>query len=157
MTIVVTGATGHLGRLTIESVLAKGVSAADIVAAGRNTAALAELATLGVRTARIDFGDPDSLREAFTDADTVLLISGNEPGRGVQQHQNAIQAAKEAGVVHLVYTSVTKATTTPGILAAEHKATEEIIAASGLPPTILRNGVTRRTTWPPSSRPGPPA
>lgn len=83
MTIVVTGATGHLGRLTIESLLAKGVKADDIVAAGRRTEALADRAALGVRTARIDFNDPDSLRAGFTDADTVLLISGNEPGRRV--------------------------------------------------------------------------
>ena len=140
MTIVVTGATGHLGRLTIESLLAKGVEADDIVAAGRRPEALADRAALGVRTARIDFNDPVSLRAGFTDADTVLLISGNEPGRRVQQHQNAIQAAKDAGVEHLVYTSALKATTTPAILAADHKATEEIIAASGLPSTILRNG-----------------
>jgi len=140
MTIVVTGATGHLGRLTIESLLAKGVKPDDIVAAGRRTEALADRAALGVRTARIDFNDPNSLREAFTDADTVLLISGNEPGRRVQQHQNAIQAAKAVGVKHLVYTSVLKATTTPTIMAPDHKATEEIIAASGLPSTILRNG-----------------
>jgi NAD(P)H dehydrogenase (quinone) len=141
MTIIVTGATGHLGRLTVECLLAKGVAVADIVAAGRNTDALAELTTMGVRTARIDYGDQVTLRRAFADADAVLLISGNEPGHRVQQHGNVIQAAKEAGVGHLVYTSVTKASTTTAMMAPEHKATEEIIAASGLPSTILRNGM----------------
>ena len=97
MTIVVTGATGHLGRLTIESLLANGFPAADIVAAGRRADALAEL---GVRTARIDFTDPGSLHEAFTDADTVLLISGNEPGRRVQQHQNAAPLAHGSATAH---------------------------------------------------------
>ncbi len=140
MTIVVTGATGHLGRLAIDHLLARKVAAADIVAAGRSTERLADVAAHGVRTAAIDFDQPASLDAAFEGADTLVLVSASEPGRRAEQHGNAIDAAVRAGVTHLVYTSATKATTSTLILAPEHKATEEAIAASGLPATILRNG-----------------
>ena len=140
MSIVVTGATGQLGRLTVESLLARGVPAEQIVAAGRNADRLAELADKGVRTARIDFTDPTTLKEAFAGADALLLVSGSEVGQRIDQHRNAVDAAKEAGVGRIVYTSAPKATTSALVLAPEHKATEEIIAASGLPSTILRNG-----------------
>ncbi|MGA1838000.1 SDR family oxidoreductase [Herbiconiux sp. 11R-BC] len=140
MTIVVTGATGHLGRLAVEHLLARGVPASGIVAAGRNPEKLAALAELGVGTAVIDFTDPASLDAAFDGADSVVLVSGSDVGRRAAQHANAIDAAVRAGVTHLVYTSAPKATDTALILAPEHKATEEAIAASGLPATILRNG-----------------
>ncbi|TAJ49824.1 MAG: SDR family oxidoreductase [Herbiconiux sp.] len=139
MTIVVTGATGHLGRLTIDHLLARGVAASDIVAAGRNTERLAELAANGVRTATIDFDEPATLDAAFAGADTVVLVSSSEPGRRAPQHSNAIDAAVRAGVTHFVYTSAPKATTSALVLAPDHKATEEAIAVSGLPATILRN------------------
>jgi NAD(P)H dehydrogenase (quinone) len=140
MSIVVTGATGQLGRLVVESLLARGVPADQIVAAGRDEGRLAELAANVVRTARIDYNDPASLKEAFTGADALLLVSGSEVGRRVEQHGNAVEAAKDAGAGRIVYTSAPKATTSALVLAPEHKATEEIIAASGLPATILRNG-----------------
>ncbi len=139
MTIVVTGATGHLGRLAVQSLLARGVPAADIVAAGRSAEKLAPLAESGVRTARIDFTDPATLAAAFDGADSVLLVSASEPGRRVAQHANAIDAAKAAGVSHLVYTSAPRADSTDLVLAPEHKATEELIVASGIPFTVLRN------------------
>jgi NAD(P)H dehydrogenase (quinone) len=139
MRIVVTGATGHLGRLAIEHLLARGVAATDIVGAGRNAEKLAQLSTTGVGTALIDFDDQASLDTAFAGADAVVLVSGSEPGRRVSQHTNVIDASKRAGVGRIVYTSAPKATTTPLVLAPEHKATEEAIAASGLPSTILRN------------------
>ena len=81
MTIVVTGATGHLGQLTVKALLARGVAASDIVAGGRNAGVLQELAALGVRTATIDYTDPASLDAALVGADKVLLISGTAPGR----------------------------------------------------------------------------
>lgn len=140
MTIVVTGATGHLGRLTIDHLLTRGVTATDIVATGRNAERLAELAASGVRTATIDFDEPTSLDAAFAGADTLVLVSSSEPGRRAEQHGNAIDAAVRTGVKHLVYTSAPKATTSTLILAPDHKATEESIVASGLPATILRNG-----------------
>jgi len=140
MSIVVTGATGKLGRGTVEALLARGVPAGQIVAAGRDADRLAELAGQGVPTARIDYNDPTTLKEAFSGADALLLVSGSEVGQRIEQHRNAVDAATAAGVGRIVYTSAPKATTTALVLAPEHKATEEIIAASGLPSTILRNG-----------------
>jgi NAD(P)H dehydrogenase (quinone) len=139
MTIVVTGATGQLGSLAIDSLLARGIAASDIVAAGRSAEKLAPLAGLGVRTVRIDFTEPASLEAAFAGADSLLLVSASEPGRRVAQHANAIDAARAAGVGHLVYTSAPRADTTELVLAPEHKATEELLVASGIPYTILRN------------------
>ncbi|HQY32825.1 MAG TPA: SDR family oxidoreductase [Actinotalea sp.] len=139
MTVVVTGATGHLGRLVVESLLTAGVPAGEIVAAGRRTERLADLAGRGVRTAAIDLDEPGTLRAAFARADVVLLVSGSELGRRVEQHRNAIDAAVAEGVGRLVYTSAPHADTTALILAPEHKATEEILRASGLAFTILRN------------------
>ncbi|MFI6579245.1 SDR family oxidoreductase [Nocardiopsis sp. NPDC050513] len=140
MSVVVTGATGHLGRLVVEELLAAGHPADRITAAGRDAGRLAALAERGVATARIDFEDPASLKAAFEGAQTVLLVSGSEVGKRVEQHRNAIEAARAAGVGHLVYTSAPRATTTSLVLAPEHKATEEILTASGLTYTILRNG-----------------
>ncbi|GAA1102666.1 SDR family oxidoreductase [Nocardiopsis metallicus] len=140
MSVVVTGATGHLGRLVVESLLERGYPAAEVTATGRSIEKLADLAERGVTVRRADFGDRASLREAFEGADTVLLVSGSELGKRVEQHRNAVEAAKEVGVGHLVYTSAPRASDTTLILAPEHKATEEILAASGLNHTILRNG-----------------
>ncbi|MFK3670085.1 SDR family oxidoreductase [Leifsonia aquatica] len=139
MTIVVTGATGHLGRLTVDSLLARGVAASDIRAVGRSAERLAPLAAQGVETAVIDFEQPETLTAAFAGADAVLLVSGSEVGKRVQQHRNALQAAEAARVGRLVYTSAPHATDGALVLAPEHKATEELLAASSLPVTILRN------------------
>lgn len=140
MTIVVTGATGHLGRLAVESLLARGVAADTIVAGGRSIEKLADLADRGVRTARIDYTDAASVAAALDGADAVLLVSGSEVGQRVEQHRTVIDAAVAAGVGRIVYTSAPQATTSPLILAPEHKATEELLQASGLAVTILRNG-----------------
>lgn len=140
MTIVVTGATGHLGRHVIEALLARGVAPADLVAAGRRIETLDGFAAQGVRTARIDYTDPASLDAAFAGAELLLLISSSEVGQRAGQHAAAIDAAKRAGISHLVYTSAPHATTSDLLLAPEHKATEEAIEASGVPATILRNG-----------------
>ena len=140
MTIVVTGATGHLGKSIVEHLVARGVAPADIVAGGRSAEKLQALADSGVRTAVIDYTRPDTLTEALTGADTLILVSGSEVGQRVEQHRNAIDAAVAAGVTHLVYTSAPKADTSDLVLAPEHKATEELIRASGIPATILRNG-----------------
>ncbi|GIM97229.1 SDR family oxidoreductase [Paractinoplanes toevensis] len=137
MTIVVTGATGHLGRLAIESLLAKGVPAADIVGLGRQ---LDKIADLGVTTKHVDYEDVDALTEAFTGADKLLFISGSEPGKRVAQHTNVVTAAKNAGVGLVVYTSIPRADTTDMKLAEEHRVTEQLLASSGLPHVFLRNG-----------------
>jgi NAD(P)H dehydrogenase (quinone) len=136
--IVVTGATGHLGKLVVEGLLEK-LPADQVVAAVRSPEKAGGLAARGVEVRRADYADPDSLATALKGADKVLLVSGSEVGRRVAQHQAVIEAAAQAGVRHLVYTSAPKATTSPLVLAPEHKATEELIHASGLPATILRN------------------
>ena len=140
MSIVVTGATGHLGRLAVESLIQRGVAPADIIAAGRTIDKLQDLADHGITTATIDYSDLASLKAAFAGADTLVLVSGSEVGQRVEQHANAINAAKDAGITHIVYTSAPHADTTTLILAPEHTATEELIRASGIPFTILRNG-----------------
>jgi NAD(P)H dehydrogenase (quinone) len=140
MTIVVTGASGQLGRLVVEDLLDRGVPAAQIVAAVRTPEKAADLAARGVQVREADYDKPETLAPAFAGADELLLVSGSEPGRRVPQHQAAVEAAREAGVGHIVYTSILRADTTPLGLAPEHKATEELIRASGLPFTFLRNG-----------------
>lgn len=139
MTLVVTGATGQLGRLVIDHLLARGTAASDILATGRDAAKLAALEALGVRTAIASFEDAASLDAAFAGAEAVLLVSGSEVGKRVAQHTSVVEAAQRAGA-RLVYTSAPAATDTTLILAPEHKATEEAIAAAGMPATILRNG-----------------
>jgi NAD(P)H dehydrogenase (quinone) len=139
MSIVVTGATGHLGRLTVESLLAKGVAAADIVATGRSIDKIGDLAARGVTVRQADFDDPATLKDAFAGADKVLLVSGSEPGKRIPQHRAAVDAAREAGAELIVYTSAPRADTTALKLAEEHAATEKYIRDSGLPFAFLRN------------------
>jgi NAD(P)H dehydrogenase (quinone) len=139
MKIVVTGATGQLGRLTVEALLRRGVPASDITATGRRTEALADLAGQGVHVHRADYTDPTSLREAFTGADRLLLVSGSEVGQRVQQHGNAIDAAVEAGVGLVAYTSIPRADRSSLLLAEEHRATETLLADAGVTSVLLRN------------------
>ncbi|OAN35186.1 SDR family oxidoreductase [Microbacterium sp. H83] len=136
MTTLITGATGNLGRLVIQSLLERGAEPGSIVAGARD---LSKASDLGVRSVRVDYTDPASLAAALVDVDSVLLISGSEVGQRAAQHQAVIDAAKAAGVTKFVYTSAPKATTSDLVLAPEHKATEEAIAAAGLPAVILRN------------------
>jgi NAD(P)H dehydrogenase (quinone) len=139
MTIVVTGATGQLGRLVVESLIELGIAPENIRAAGRTEDKLAGLAALGVQTAIIDFEKPETLVPAFRGADALLLVSGSEVGKRLPQHANAIDAAVKAGVGRIVYTSASHADDTDLVLAPEHAATERLLAESGLPVTVLRN------------------
>ena len=138
--IVVTGATGQLGRLVITALLNRGVSAEKIVAAVRSPEKASDFAARGVVVRRADYADPASLDAAFVGAKKLLLISGNEIGQRVVQHQAVIDAAKRAGVTFLAYTSLLHAEGSPLALGVEHRATEAAIAASGVPAAILRNG-----------------
>ncbi|MCD5345982.1 SDR family oxidoreductase [Agromyces sp. S2-1-8] len=139
MTILVTAASGQLGRLVVDALLDRGVAPADIVATARDTAKLADLAERGVHTARLDYSEPASIAAALDGVDRVLLVSGSEFGERAAQHQNVIDAAKAAGVAKLVYTSAPQAATADFVLAPEHRATEEAIAASGIPAVIARD------------------
>jgi NAD(P)H dehydrogenase (quinone) len=137
--IIVTGATGQLGRLVIASLL-KTVPAAQIVAAVRDVAKAADLAALGVQVRRADYSDPASLDAAFAGAGKVLLISSSELGQRVAQHRNVIAAAVRAKAGLLAYTSVLHADTSALGLAEEHRQTEAAVRASGLNYSLLRNG-----------------
>jgi NAD(P)H dehydrogenase (quinone) len=140
MTIVVTGASGQLGHHVVAGLLEAGVPAGDIVAAVRTPAKAADLAARGVQVREADYDRPETLKAALADADQVLLISGSEMGRRLAQHQAVLTAAQEAGASLLAYTSIPAADTSPLLLAAEHKATEAAIRASGVPFAFLRNG-----------------
>ena len=137
--IVITGASGQLGRLVIQSLLTK-VAASRIVAAVRNPQKASDLAALGVQIRRADYTDSASLDAAFQGAEKVLLISSSEVGQRLAQHRNAIDAARRAGVSLLAYTSLLHADTSPLGLAGEHVATEASLAQSGVPFVLLRNG-----------------
>ncbi|MGV4983057.1 SDR family oxidoreductase [Streptomyces sp. NPDC001709] len=138
MSIVVTGATGHLGRHVVEQLLEK-VPAEQITAVVRDETKAADFAARGVRLAVADYNTPETFDDLFAAGDKVLLISGNEFDKGrVQQHRVVIDAAKAAGVALLAYTSAPGSLT--AALADDHRATEEALLASGLPYTLLRNG-----------------
>ena len=139
MSYVITGATGHLGRLVVQELLSRGVPAGDITATGRDITKVKDLADRGVRVLAIDYDDPASLDAAFRGADRILLVSASEPGRRAQQHENAIDAAVRAGAGLLAYTSIANAGTTSMRLAAGHQATEAALRASGLTYALLRN------------------
>lgn len=137
--IVITGASGQLGRLVIQSLLTK-VPASRIVAAVRNPEKVSDLAALGVQVRRADYTDSSSLDAAFQGAEKVLLISSSEVGQRQTQHRNAINAARRAGVALLAYTSLLHADTSPLGLAGEHVATKAWLGQSGVPFVLLRNG-----------------
>ncbi|KXB31293.1 NAD(P)-dependent oxidoreductase [Dechloromonas denitrificans] len=137
--IVVTGATGQLGRLVIQSLLTK-LPAAQIIAAVRQPERAADLAALGIQLRQADYTKPATLDAAFAGAEKVLLISSSEVGQRTAQHKNVIDAAKRAGIALLAYTSLLHADRSPLGLAAEHQATEALLKASGLPHVLLRNG-----------------
>ncbi|MEV0778288.1 SDR family oxidoreductase [Streptomyces sp. NPDC050433] len=140
MSIVVTGATGHLGRLVIESLLAADVPAGEIAAVARDREKAAPLAALGVEVRIADYERPETLADVFRAGDRVLFVSGSEVGRRVAQHTAVIDAARAAGVAQLAYTGVLGGPDADFELAAEHKVTERLILESGLPYTFLRNG-----------------
>jgi len=137
--IVITGATGQLGRLVIDSLLKK-VPAADLVAAVRDVEKAKDIAALGIQVRQADYNQPASWNAALQGAVKVLLISSSEIGQRTQQHRVVIDAAKRAGVKLLAYTSVLHADTSVLGLAGEHRETEAAIRASGLPFVLLRNG-----------------
>jgi NAD(P)H dehydrogenase (quinone) len=98
MSIVITGATGQLGRLVVEQPMAAGTPPDTIIATGRDTDELTALARDGVTVRRADFADPRTLTDAFASAETLLLISTATVGERFDNHRNAIDAARRRGV-----------------------------------------------------------
>ncbi|TJW12869.1 MAG: SDR family oxidoreductase [Mesorhizobium sp.] len=145
-TLLVTGASGHLGRAVINHLLdAQKVAPANIIATTRNPENLRDLAALGIVVRPADFDDPASLERAFKGADRVLIVSTGEldlkSDRRLKQHQAAVAAAKAASVSHLLYTSMPNPEpVSPVLFAGDHYGTEQAIKASGIAYTIFRNG-----------------
>lgn len=147
--LFVTGAAGQLGGHVID-VLLESVPANAIVAGVRNpdTDAAAALRRKGVDVRVADYTQPDALASAFSGVDRLLLISSSETGRRKVQHRNVIDAAKDAGVSLIAYTSILHADSSPLSLAEEHRDTEAALAESGVPFALLRNGwYTEVFTW----------
>lgn len=137
--IAITGATGHLGQLTLTELL-KTVPASQLVAIVRNPAKAETLAQQGVIVRQAEYGDQAALTAALEGVDKLLLISSSEVGQRAVQHRNVIDAAKAAGVKFIAYTSLLHADQSPLGLHVEHVDTEQYLAASGIPYALLRNG-----------------
>ena len=135
--IVVTGASGKLGKLVLKELLAAG--AADILATTRTPENLAEFASQGVDVRQADFKNPASLEDAFKGGTRLLLISTTDVGSRVPQHGAAIDAAKAAGVEHVIYTSWPDPQHSVAAVSPDHAATEDLVLKSGLKFTFLGN------------------
>ncbi len=133
---IVSGASGQLGRLTAELLLAAG---AEPILVTRSPEAVADL---GCETRFGDHGEPDSLRDAYAGAERLLLISGTDLETRTEQHRTAIAAAAAVGVSHVVYTSgLNPEPPNPAVISPSHHATEQALAASGLAWTVLRDSL----------------
>jgi len=137
--IAVTGASGHLGRLVIEALLAQELASGSIVAVVRDTEKAADLAARGVQVRRADYAQPETLDAAFAGVSRLLLVSSNEVSQRLAQHENVVKSARNAGVSLLAYTSILKADSSGMMLAAEHNATEQVIRHSVISFAFLRN------------------
>ncbi len=143
--IFITGATGHFGKATIDFLLARGIPANTIGALIRDREKATDLISKGINTRVGDYNDYSSLVKAFAGVDKLLLVSGNDIMNRLQQQENVVNAAKEAGVKHLIYTSFVRKNDTDSspiaVLAKSHIETEKLIHASGIPSTILKNSL----------------
>jgi NAD(P)H dehydrogenase (quinone) len=137
--IGITGANGNLGQLVIKNLL-QIIPATQIVAAVRNPEKAGNLHPLGVQIREADYDRPETLTQAFNGVEKLLLISAVQPGERFRQHRAAIDAAMQAGVNLIAYTSLLRADTSELILAGEHLQTEEYLKSSGMNFVLLRNG-----------------
>lgn len=142
-TLLVTGASGHLGRRIVELLLE--THQGKIIATTRTPDKLADFTQRGVIVRQADFDQPDSLASAFEGAERLLLVSTDKvdvPGQRITQHQNAIKAAQQAGVKHVVYTSIMNPVAdSPAFVVPDHRATEEALEASTMGWTVLRENI----------------
>jgi NAD(P)H dehydrogenase (quinone) len=143
-TLLVTGASGQLGRRVIELLL-ETTPASAIIATTRTPSKLDDFAAQGVTVRQADFDDADALPAAFAGAERMLLISTEDavtPGRRMRQHLNAISAARAAGVKHVVYTGIVNPVPeSPVAVNADHAGTEASLATSGMGWTIIRENI----------------
>jgi NAD(P)H dehydrogenase (quinone) len=147
--ILVSGASGHLGKATIEHLLAKGVEASQITAIFRNEEKASDVKSKGINIKIADYENYDSMLNALQGIDKFFLVSSSDLSKRVEQHTNAINAAKEAGVKHIVYTSFVRKNETEtnpiAFLANQHILSEQMIKESGIPYTFLLNSLYAET------------
>ncbi len=139
-TYAVTGASGHLGRLVVGELLARGVPASNVVALVRTWGNAADLAERGVQVREADYSRPQTLGAALAGVDRLLLVSSSESGQRVAHHGNVFEAAKTAGTSRIVYTSMLNADDSTNPLAGEHRDSERALRDAGVAFTLLRNG-----------------
>ena len=152
--ILVTGASGHLGRRVVELLLARS-SGMRVIAATRKPDGLSALAALGAEVRRADFDDQASLASAFQGVERVLLVSTDsvdEPGKRVRQHAAAVRAVANAGVQHVAYTSIVNPVNSKILLSKDHAQTEAELSKSGVPFTVLRNNMYSEYQFAPLQR-----
>ncbi len=143
--ILVTGATGHFGKATINFLLKKGVLPTEIVALVRDENKAADLKAKGIEIRKADYHQKDSLVKAFEGIDKLLFISSSDISDRTVQHKNVIDAAVSAGVKHIIYTSFARKNETAGspiaAIGSSHLETEKALRASGIPFTIMQNSL----------------
>jgi len=143
--ILITGATGHFGKSTIDFLLKKGIPSTNIVALVRDEAKAGELKAKGITVKVGDYHNHGSLTAAFMGVDKLLLVSSSDLVDRTSQHQNVIAAAKETGVKHILYTSTERKNETASspihFVSGSHIDTENLIRESGIPYTIFRNNL----------------
>lgn len=136
----ITGASGPFGQGVVRTLLGQGIAATDLILLSRNPASLSEFEAAGAQVRRADFDDYDSMRDGLQGADKMLMISALKVGFRIPQHTRAIEAAREAGVGHVVYTSyIGKEPDNPSLAVVDHRGTEQVLRKSGLVWTSLRN------------------
>lgn len=138
--ILVTGASGKLGKLAIASLIQRGIKPDEIIATVREPEKAYYLIEMGVNIRYADYDYPETFSNIMSEVDSVVLISSSQLGKRVKQHMTVIDAAKKASIKHIVYTSLLHADSSSLGIAKEHVETEQAIYGSGIPYTILRNG-----------------
>lgn len=138
--IGITAASSRLGMHTLDALLDAGVPPQELIAVARSTEKLSSYAERGVQVRHGDYSEPETLAPALRGVTRLLLVSGLDMGQRLAQHRAVIEAAKQAGITFIAYTSVLDADTNSAPVAPEHLATEKVLAESGITHALLRNG-----------------